>query len=326
MQAKTMARLSSARVYGADGKIEKAVGKSQRLGFAKTSSGAFAPQTAYLGDARLIGAGADQRPVDLDNLIDAVRERVGKVGLEQTMKLSRFFHNSDTDRSGALDSQEFVRALLEHGLLETEEECQRVFQYFDKDQTGTIDWMEFVNLVKGQLPAKRRAVVQEAFKSLDVNGDGVLTVEDLKLKFRSFAHPQVSSGEKTEEEIFSQFLASFDSISRDGEITLAEFEHYYEFLSATIPSDKLFIACIRNAWHLHGATGGACLRVHITFGSPDHHSRARRNEIFTKQQRVDIRPDLPCSVHDPRFFDICRQRLKEMGFENVESIQVLGRD
>eukprot|EP00930_Biecheleria_cincta_P039036 TRINITY_DN26846_c0_g1_i1.p1 TRINITY_DN26846_c0_g1~~TRINITY_DN26846_c0_g1_i1.p1 ORF type:complete len:386 (-),score=62.07 TRINITY_DN26846_c0_g1_i1:30-1187(-) len=335
-QSKTFARLGHARIYG-QGTLDPLLnGKaklqhSQTRGFSQEHlSGA---QTARLHDPRLRGLGAQMselRPAELDDLIDMMRHRFQNTGLTNMLKLSKFFRDADVDKSGALDLQEFVQALVCQGMLQSTQESELIFRYFDKDRSGTIDPQEFLNVIKGQLSAKRRAVVQEAFASIDVNGDGVLSVQDLCLKFRSFAHPDVFSGRRTEEEIFSEFLEGFDVISKDGQITLSEFEHYYEHLSSIVPRDEFFIANVRNAWHLHGATGGNCLRVHITLdpttdADPDY-VRGKQKNTWTEQKIVEIRPDLNCSVHDPRFFDAVTQRLKEMGYRNFDNIQVLNRE
>jgi len=44
------------------------------------------------------------------------------------------------------------------------------------------------------------------------------------------------------------------------------------------------------------------------------------------QEIVEIRPDMSVSRHDPHFFDAVRVRLQEMGYNDVEEIEVLGRD
>ncbi|CAE8623298.1 unnamed protein product [Polarella glacialis] len=279
-------------------------------------------------DSRLKGMGAKFRNPDLDKLIDAIRVRAEGLGFTSTRQFQELFKVMDVDGRGMLDMGEFVKGLKDRGLVQTQEECDLIFLHFDEDRSGFIEPGEFLNAMKGNLSDRRRAVVREAFASMDANGDGVLTTEDLKMKYQSFSHPDITSGKRTEEEIFGEFLKSFDVISADGQITLSEFELYYESLSAMIKDDRVFINNVRNAWHLLGATGGSCLRVHITLGmevqskDANHHRRRHRDNFVTSQHIVEIRPALHCSPHDLRFMDLCRQRLATMGYPNVESIQV----
>lgn len=182
-----------------------------------------------------------------------------------------------------------------------------------------------MTVVRGNLPSRRRKIVHEAFQMLDVDGSGVLDITDLKKIYRTFAHPDVVAGVRTEEEVFGDFLAGFDTMNQDG-ISLSEFELYYEHLSTLIDKDEFFEAMVRNTWHMKGAQGGHCLRLHITrAGAWTSSNRTGAQGAETKQETVEIRPDIGVNRHDPMFFDLCRERLKEMGYNDVANIEVLGR-
>lgn len=319
-----MARIGQARIYGRGQEVKPKL-TSQATVHGLSTRLASGSMSARFHDPRLRGIGAEDRPMDLDDLIDKVRRRLNELEIVEVLKLEKFFKEADGDKSGTLDSKEFINALMAKGILQSEDECNKVFKYFDEDGNGTIDAGEFMTIMKGKLPEKRRAVVREAFASLDMNGDGVLSVEDLRKKYRSFYHPDVSSGRKTEEQVFSEFLESFDTISRDGTITLSELEHFYEYLSSTIQSDAYFISLVRNAWHLLGATGGNCLRVRITLGSRIDGRSGGIENFATVQKQVDIRPDLDCSIQDPSFKSLLFKRLAEMGYEDVVEASIISR-
>ncbi len=94
-------------------------------------------------------------------------------------------------------------------------------------------------------------------------------------RFRS--HPKFINGEKTEEQIFKEFLRTFDSPIGDGkvstsstlwsidpklttyhlffskrrdQVTQQEFEDYYAGVSASVDSDVYFDLMMRQAWKL----------------------------------------------------------------------------
>jgi len=286
--------------------------------------------------------GVDSAPAmapGLDLLIDGLRRRLQQQGLAAHVQLEGIFKEMNTDGTGVLSTSEFRKGLRHFGLLQSDGECDLIFAYFDADRSGGIDFYEFLDALRGQLPEARREVVQEAFTSLDVNGDGVLSLEDLRLKFRSYAHPDVRNGSRTEEQVFMDFIDCFDIICRDGQVTITEFERYYEYLSALIVTDELFIATVRNAWHLPKATGGSCLRLAIK-RSAKGTSRAQRdfrgpNDPRQRgfhsgigqviQEAVEIRPDLGVHVHDPGFTSAVRARLEQMGYHDVDEFEVLGR-
>lgn len=49
-----------------------------------------------------------------------------------------------------------------------------------------------------------------AFSKLDKNGDGQVTVDDLKLAYNVRSHPDYQNGNKTEDELLKIFLARFE--------------------------------------------------------------------------------------------------------------------
>ncbi len=53
-------------------------------------------------------------------------------------------------------------------------------------------------------------MVHQAFDKMDQSDDGKVTVEDLKGVYNVKKHPEVESGDKTEEEVLKQFLEVFE--------------------------------------------------------------------------------------------------------------------
>lgn len=65
----------------------------------------------------------------------------------------------DSDGSGALDFDEFSKALIDYKVDCPEEEVQNLFSIFDKNRDGTINLDEFVNAVLGELTPTRMSLV-----------------------------------------------------------------------------------------------------------------------------------------------------------------------
>lgn len=326
-----------------------------RLGMASLSSGSRTPRgpldrgdgihaseglsSAKRHDTRLGGAtSSGSRPPGMDKMIDGLRRRLRSKGIDAELRLEAMFAKYDLDGNGVLSTEEFRKGMRNFGLINDDGESDLIFAYFDEDRSGSIDTGEFLDVLKGRLPERRRAVVREAFESMDCSGDGRINVEDMRHKFVGIVHPDVHSGVKTEDEAFQEFLHMFDVISPDGNIQLAEFERYYENLSALIESDELFDATVRQAWKLKGSTGGACLRLSIKRRANMAHRNPRAYRGPTQasargfnngigqviQEFLELRPGVDVHVHDVRFFDAVRQKLADLGYTDVEEFEVLG--
>ncbi len=80
----------------------------------------------------------------------------------------------------------------------------------------------------------RQDLILKAFRKLDSNGDGVVTVDDLYHVYSAQKHPKYLSGEWTEKRCFEEWLKTFDSPEHpDARITFEEFAHYYAGVSAS---------------------------------------------------------------------------------------------
>lgn len=109
--------------------------------------------------------------------------------------------------------------------------------------------------------AFRRGFVQKAFNKLDRNRNGVVELDDIKGVYNAKNHPDVKLGKKTEEEVLSEFLDTFElhyslshPNSRDKKITFDEFIEYYNNISMSIEDDRYFELMMNNAWNLNNTS------------------------------------------------------------------------
>ncbi|RDD39748.1 Calcyphosin-like protein [Trichoplax sp. H2] len=132
-----------------------------------------------------------------------------------------------------------------------DEDARKMFEAFDTDHSGSLDFDEFLKALRPPMSTKRKKVIFEAFRKLDKTGDSVITIDDLKGVYNPRKHKKYMNGEWTEEQVFRSFLDSFDSPDDpDGRVTHEEFLNYYSGVSASIDSDAYFDLMMRNAWKL----------------------------------------------------------------------------
>ena len=94
---------------------------------------------------------------------------------------------------------------------------------------------------------------------MDRDGNGRVDLEDIKQIYNAKHHPDVKLGKKTEEEVFVEFLDTFEmhySLKHpgnrgDGVISFDEFIEYYNNVSMSIEDDRYFELMMTNAWNLN---------------------------------------------------------------------------
>ena len=103
---------------------------------------------------------------------------------------------------------------------------------------------------------RRKRLVGMAFSKMDKDGNGFIDPEDIVDTYDASKHPDVLAGKKSAEEVFREFLDTFDvGGEKDGKVTRNEFENYYANVSSSIDDDDYFELMIRNAWHISGGEG-----------------------------------------------------------------------
>lgn len=226
-------------------KIRSSDGASACLNFQQPTSGSSSRKIA----AREANAG-------IQAIINRLKESLSKRGVHGIIGLSRTFKRMDEDGSGALNMSEFTRAMRDADLRLTNTEIRMLFDYFDTNHSGSLDLEEFLNGVREPMTPRRLALVRQAFSLIDKDNNGLLEPSDIVEAYDASQHPDVLSGSKTPDQIFRDFLDTFDVDGlHTGKITPEEWEHYYNNISGSIQDDDYFELMMRNAWHISGGEG-----------------------------------------------------------------------
>ena len=103
----------------------------------------------------------------------------------------------------------------------------------------------------------RRTIAKKAFNILDKDRSGIINIDDVRQVYNAKKHPEVIAGKKSEDDVLMEFLDTFEihfsfnqPKSRDGQITVDEWNEYYNNVSMSIPDDKYFEVMMNSAWNL----------------------------------------------------------------------------
>ncbi|KAL3877534.1 hypothetical protein ACJMK2_035231 [Sinanodonta woodiana] len=186
-------------------------------------------------------------------LVELLRKECLARGFNGIKGLSVVFRAMDIDYSKRITFDELKEGIKKFGLTLPDNYIHLLFVAFDINKSGGIDFCEFMHKLRPPLSKCRKDVINEAFDRLDVNNDGSISIEDLKVVYASNIkqHPKILSGEWTEEKALKQFLNTIDSPEcPDGKVTREEFMNYYSGVSSMVEDDAYFDLTMRSCFAL----------------------------------------------------------------------------
>lgn len=183
------------------------------------------------------------------------RTLAGKAG-NGIISLLKVFTILDKDRSGTLGIAEFSSIMKEFKIDLSHEQIGFIFKIFDTNKDGTLSYLEFLRGIRGEINDFRKYLIEKAFAKLDVHNQGAITLDEVVGKYQASRHPAVLEGRKTEDQVLSEFLETYEIYhnivtgSANTTVTKEEFMGYYENVSATILDDEYFANVLDATWDI----------------------------------------------------------------------------
>ena len=193
-------------------------------------------------------------PSRVEELLGELRANFKPRGAGKLFALGRRLELLGGGGGGRVDLAAFRRGLEGHAPAWSDRETRLLFDAFDADRRGSVSADAFLRAVRGELSEARRALVDGAFAALDGGGAGAVSTRDAVRRFAAEAHPAVAAGERSEAEVFQEFLETFGAAAKEsGVLSLGDFRRYYEHVSASVDEDAAFERLLAAAWRLPGA-------------------------------------------------------------------------
>ena len=135
---------------------------------------------------------------------------------EQKAELKEAFSLFDRDGDGTITIKELQVVMRSIGQNPTEEEVMAMINEVDSDNDGEVDFREFMELMaKKMKEGEMDEELVEAFKTFDKNGNGCITMQELKDVMHQY-------GEKLSDEEVKLMFDETDS-DKDGKISFEDF-------------------------------------------------------------------------------------------------------
>jgi len=235
----------------ADGNAERTPDEARAVALAGPGATDDAGSSAA-GTARLT-APISAVPAGIAFIVHKVKVSICARGLSGFVQLQRTFRALARAR-GTVGMVDFKHALRDLRIDLTEAEMRMLFDHFCDVKGGAVDAAAFIRGVRPALSDRRARLVLQVFAKLDVDGDGVVSAEEVASVYDPAQHPEVLAGRATANAVLADFLESFDvGAEVDGHVTQAEFVEFYTSVGAAVASDEYFELLMRNVWHVGGA-------------------------------------------------------------------------
>ena len=172
--------------------------------------------------------------------------------------IGRSFRIMDVNGDRTLSMSEFSLACKDFKINMTVDDIKFLFNQFDRNKDGRLDYNEFLRGVRGEMSDGRKELVRQAFNILDKNQNGQIEVADIAGTYSAEKHPAVVEGRKTEDQVLAEFLETFETHhnmaggQNNSIVSPAEFEEYYNNVSASIDDDQYFAVMMDGSWNLSG--------------------------------------------------------------------------
>ena len=142
---------------------------------------------------------------------------MGDLQAEELEECRDIFGLLDTNDNGSIDISELGTGLRALGLNPSLSDIRSLMDKHDKDANSTLSFNEFIGIFQecASSKAQRDQELREQFLRLDRNGDGKLSVEELRMLL-------LQGDEAFSEAELEMVFTEFD-VNHDGFIELSEF-------------------------------------------------------------------------------------------------------
>ena len=194
----------------------------------------------------------------IEKIILGLRNKLSKRGLANLISIETGFRNIDTENEQELDFSTFKIACEKFNFELSENDCRELFLAFTKEESTKVNYDEFIRILRGELIEKRKELVENVFKSIDVGDKGGLSVEQLfhlYIPKGTYEFLYNKENEETAKQIFENtfkenhiYLNGEDGV--DKLVDIDEFIDYYESVSLMILEDDTFKEVLLKSWGL----------------------------------------------------------------------------
>ena len=232
------------------------------------------------------------------NLVNILRS---KINTNNGITYYSFAHHlkSNEDKSTKTTSLETLISTLE--LLQININTDDVINFFaclDYEQTGKVLTEEILRIILGEISENRKIAIITKFSEMDKDKTGYLPIKFLKNVFNAKFHPDCFLKQKPENEVFDEFMFTFEvfcflkNISPEKNISYRDFVEYYTPISSSIQDDNYFNDILLGSWSIDEEKHNKKITNEINMNNPNanqlNNEISNNNMIIQNNQNNNI--------------------------------------
>ena len=135
---------------------------------------------------------------------------------------------------------------------------KEIFDIFDKEKIGIILYDKLIQALIRNISIDRVMLIKKVYNNFDKDKYGNILINDIRTNFKSFNHPLVEGRQKSEREIYFEFLECLNifknyrcNINQQYNINCLNYGAFAEFfkeISFGINDDELFKGILINCF------------------------------------------------------------------------------
>ena len=192
------------------------------------------------------------------NVLFKLRNILKCRGIKGIFGFQRMLKLLDKDNTHTLTQEQIQNLSDSYRLSLSPPEIAMLIANFSQPNTQTLNTDTLLQALIGQLSPFRINLIKQVFTSIDVNGTGYISSNDIKSLFNAARHPEVVSNKRTEDEVLGEWLDNFEIFSEyngtanigERQVSFDEFLYFYSLISMSNEDDRYFEYMVVNTWNL----------------------------------------------------------------------------
>ena len=192
------------------------------------------------------------------NTFEKLREIIKSRGQKGIFNLQKLLCLYDKEKSGQISYIKFIELCEIFNINLERKKLKEVFDIFDKEKIGIIAYDRLIQALIRNINIDRVILIKRVYNNFEKDRYGNVLINDIRTKFKSFCHPLVEGGVKSEREIYFEFLECLNifknykcNISQQYNIDCLNYGAFLEFfkeISFSIGDDSLFKEILNNCF------------------------------------------------------------------------------